>query len=232
VRYVRPRPGQLHVVGEGVADSLRTLPADAAARARRLALPETGYLLTLATLEPRKGLDVALAALARPEAPRLPLLIAGRPGWGGVDVAAQAARLGLPAGRVRLLGHLDDADLAVVLARATALLMPSRSEGFGLPVVEAFSHGVPGVVTDIPALVEVCGGAGSAAGLVVPVDDAVALARAAARLVAEAADPAQRARRAQACRAAVEHRTWASVAATCWRLYRSLVGSPAVARVR
>ena len=150
VRYLRPRPGQLQVIGEGVADTVRSLPPDAAARARRLALPDGGYLLTLATLEPRKGLDVALAALARPEAPGVPLLVAGRPGWGGVDLAAQAARLGLPAGRVRLLGHLDDADLAVVLARATALLMPSRSEGFGLPVVEALAHGVPAVVTDVP----------------------------------------------------------------------------------
>jgi len=133
---------------------------------------------------------------------------------------------------VRLLGHLDDADLAVVLARATALLMPSRSEGFGLPVVEALAHGVPAVVTDVPALVEVGGGAGSAAVLVVAVDDAAALASAAAEIVAEAADPGRRARRAQACRAAVEHRSWASVAATCWRLYRSLTGSAAVSRVR
>jgi glycosyltransferase involved in cell wall biosynthesis len=232
VRYLRPRPGQLHVIGEGVADTVRRLPPDAGVRARRLALPDTGYLLTLATLEPRKGLDVALAALARPEAPGVPLLVAGRPGWGGVDLAAQAARLSLPAGRVRLLGHLDDADLAVVLAGATALLMPSRSEGFGLPVVEALSHGVPAVLTDVPALVEVGGGAGSAAVLVVPVDDAAELARAAAALVAEAADPARRARREQACRAAVEHRTWGSVAVTCWRLYRSLARSAAVARVR
>jgi len=232
VRYLHPRPGQMHVIGEGVADSVRSVPPDAARRARRLALPDGGYLLTLATLEPRKGLDVALAALARPEAPGLPLLVAGRPGWGGVDLPSQAARLGLSAGRVRLLGHLHDADLAVVLARATALLMPSRSEGFGLPVVEALAHGVPAVVTDVPALVEVGGGAGSAAVLVVAVDDAAALASAAAEIVAEAADPGRRARRAQACRAAVEHRSWASVAATCWRLYRSLTGSAAVSRVR
>jgi glycosyltransferase involved in cell wall biosynthesis len=232
VRYLPPRPGQLHVIGEGVADAVRSLPPDAAARGRRLGLPDGGYLLTLATLEPRKGLDVALAALARPEAPGVPLLVAGRPGWGGVDLAAQAARLGLPADRVRLLGHLGDADLAVVLARASALLMPSRSEGFGLPVVEALAHGVPAVVTDVPALVEVAGGPGSAAVLVVPVEDAPALARAAAALVAEAADPVRRARREQACRAAVQHRTWGSVARTCWQLYRSLAGSAAVARVR
>src|SRR5207302_1755405 len=114
---------RVHVVGEGVASTFR-VPTDADERARRLGLPER-YLMTVATLEPRKGLDVALAALAHPDTPPLPLLVAGRPGWGGVDPNESAARLGLAPDRLRLLSHLGDEDLAVAVARATALLMPS-----------------------------------------------------------------------------------------------------------
>src|SRR5664279_3753097 len=73
------------VVGEGVSAGL-VVPPDADQRAARLRLPTGGYLATLATLEPRKGLDVAIAALARPGAPALPLLVAGQPGWGGLDL--------------------------------------------------------------------------------------------------------------------------------------------------
>ena len=145
------------VVGEGVSGDL-AVPSDADARAARLDLPER-FLLTVATLEPRKGLDVLLTSLAMPGAPELPLLCAGQPGWGGQDLLAQATAAGLPAGRVRLLGRVSDADLAVLLDRARALVVPSRAEGFGLPLLEAMAAGTPVVTSDAPALVEVGGGA-------------------------------------------------------------------------
>jgi glycosyltransferase involved in cell wall biosynthesis len=193
-------------------------PAEVAARAERLGLPEEGFLLTLATLEPRKGLDVALAALAHPDAPHLPLLVAGQPGWGGLNLPATARRLGLAPDRLRVLGRVGDADLAVLLGRATALLAPSRSEGFGLPVLEAMASGTPVVTSDAPALVEVGGGAP----LVVPRDDPAALARAAALL---AADPAERARRSAAGRARASAYTWTAAADALWALYRDLLST-------
>jgi glycosyltransferase involved in cell wall biosynthesis len=212
---------RVHVVGEGVADAVLAVPADAGVRAARLGLPAGGYLLTLATLEPRKGLDVALAALAHPDAPDLPLVHVGAPGWGGLDVAAEAARAGLDAGRVRTLGRIPDADLAVVLARATALLAPSRSEGFGLPVLEAMAHGVPAVVSDVPALVEV----GGDAVVAVPAGDPAALAVAAAAVVG---DDGLRHRLSEAGRARAAAFTWNEAARACWSLYRRCNGSPAV----
>lgn len=204
------------VVGEGVSPDL-AVPPDADARAERLDLPSEGYLLSLATLEPRKGLDVAVQALARPGAPDLPLLVAGQPGWGGVDLAAEAARAGLPPGRVRTLGRLSDPDLAVVLSRATALVQPSRAEGFGLPVLEAMALGVPVVSSDAPALVEV----GAGATLVVPRDDAEALATALAEV---ASDPALRGRLAAAGRARAAEFTWEAVGTAMWALYAELAG--------
>jgi glycosyltransferase involved in cell wall biosynthesis len=209
------RRDRLVVVGHGVTAELAAEPEDAAVRASRLGLPEDGYLLSLATLEPRKGLDVLLAALARPDAPHLPLLLAGQPGWGGVDPVAEARRLGLAPDRVRVLGRLADRDLAVVLHRAAALAAPSRAEGFGLPVLEAMAAGVPVVTSDAPALVEVGGGAP----LVVPRDDPAALAAG----LAEVVDPAGRAPRVAAGRARAAGYSWTTAARRLWALYSELV---------
>jgi glycosyltransferase involved in cell wall biosynthesis len=161
---------RVEVVGEGVSAAVSEVPADADERARRLSLPRT-YALVVGTLEPRKGLDVLAEALADPGWPDLPLLLVGPTGWGTVNVPASA----------RLLGRLSDPDLATVYARATVLVMPSRDEGFGLPVLEAMSHGVPAVVSDAPALVEVV----ADAAIVVPRDDSAQLAQGVNRAVTE-----------------------------------------------
>jgi len=221
--FLRVPEGRLHVIGEGAADAVLRVGPDADGRARQLGLPTGGYLLTLATLEPRKGLEVALAALnmMTGAAAQLPLLHVGQPGWGALDADAEARKLGVPAGRFRSLGRIDDADLAVVLSRATALVMPSRSEGFGLPVIEAMAHGVPAVISDVPALVEVAGPAGT----VVPVDDPRALAVAVTRL---AGDSALRARLSGIGRERAAHFSWIEAARACWALYRRVSGSPAM----
>jgi len=210
-------PGRVHVTGGGASEAVTRRPPDAAQRAARLRLPPS-YLLTVATLEPRKGLDVALAALADPAAPDLPLLLAGQPGWGGLDPVAEARRLGLAEGRVRVLGRLSDADLAVVLGRAAVLLVPSRSEGFGLPVAEGLAAGVPVVVSDAPALVEVAGGTAE----VVPREDPAALAAAAARVVGE--DEAARGRRRERGRRQAGEHTWGRVAVRTWAVLDMLTG--------
>lgn len=208
--------GRLHVVGEGVSGDL-ALPAaaDVDATVARLGLPDGGFLLSLATLEPRKGLDLLLQALGIPGAPPLPLLVAGQPGWGRLDLPAEAARAGLPPGRVRLLGRVPDTDLAVLLHRATALVVPSRAEGFGLPLLEGMAAGTPVIVSDAPALVEVAGGAA----VVVPREDVAALARA---LASVAGDPAARAAQSAAGRARAAAFTWDGAARRLWQLYDGL----------
>ena len=138
-------------------------PNLAALMTGRLRLPET-YVLAVGTVEPRKGLDVLVQAMARPQAPDLPLVVVGPRGWGEVDLVELAAEHGFPAKRLHVLGRIDDEDLSAVLRRATVLAVPSRAEGFGLPVLEAMAVGTPVVHTDVPALVEVAGGTG----LVVP----------------------------------------------------------------
>ncbi|APU23424.1 glycosyltransferase family 4 protein [Actinoalloteichus sp. GBA129-24] len=123
---------------------------------QRLGLPNE-YLLFVGSDGPRKGLPTLLEAHgANPELP--PLVLAG-PGPRTEH------------GRIVRTGYLSDVDLRSVVAGASALVMPSRDEGFGLPVLEALACGVPVVCSDVPALREVSGGHAR----LVPVGDAEAL---------------------------------------------------------
>jgi glycosyltransferase involved in cell wall biosynthesis len=151
---------RLRVISGAPASGL-TLPADADDRAERLDLPEE-FLLTVGTLDPRRGLTQLISGLGQPGAPDLPLLVLGPDTWGELSLAAVADEAGLAEGRVRALGYVSDSDLAVVLSRASVFIYPSLREGFGLPLVEAFAFGAPVVHSDDAALVEVAGGAGLA----------------------------------------------------------------------
>jgi glycosyltransferase involved in cell wall biosynthesis len=205
-----------HVLGAGVSPALLAEPDGEFGEqvAAGLGLP-TVFLLSLATLEPRKGLDVLIEALAALSNDVPPLFVVGQPGWGNVDLAAAVRRAGLREGAVRVLGRLSDAELGVVLRRATLLVAPSRAEGFGLPVAEAMAVGTPVVCSDVPALVEVSGGAAA----VVPRGDPVRLAQVIAELVA---DDAARGRLVVAGLAQAPRFDWDDVARRAWQLYRTL----------
>lgn len=209
-----PGPAPVHVIGEGVAAGLAAEPAGADAIAERLRLPPR-YLLAVGTLEPRKGLDVLLAALAAPHAPPLPLLLVGPRGWGAVAPGEIARGAGLAPGRVRELGRIGDNELAVVLHRAAALAAPSLAEGFGLPVLEAMAAGVPVVHSDAPALLEVAGDAGNA----VPRGDPAALA---AALHAAVTDPGRAAAMAQRGRRRAGQFSWRRAAEQVWTVHTGL----------
>lgn len=150
---------RLRVIGGAPSGRLRT-PVDADLRADRLGLPDR-YVLAVGTLEPRKGLGALIEAMAHPDAPAdIPLVIAGPDGWGDVDVYDTAERAGLSRDRVKILGRVDDADLAVAYDRATVFVFPSFAEGFGLPVIEAMSFGTPVIHSDDAAVREVASDAG------------------------------------------------------------------------
>jgi alpha-1,3-rhamnosyl/mannosyltransferase len=115
------------------------------------------FLLAAGTLEPRKNLPRLFAAYAGlPDAVRAEhdLVVVGPQGWEMEQtlVAAEAR-----ADNVRLLGHVTDADLALLYAGCEVFCYPSLYEGFGLPVLEAMAAGAAVVTSDVSSLPEVGG---------------------------------------------------------------------------
>jgi glycosyltransferase involved in cell wall biosynthesis len=147
--------------------------------------------LALGRLHPNKGFDVLIEALAR--TPDFHLWLAGE-GPERSRLETRAERLGV-GGRVRFLGWREDS--AALLAAADMLACPSRHEPLGNVVIEAWAAGVPVVAassTGPRALIRE-----GVNGLLVPVEDADALARAMTRL---AENPTLRSELAAAGRAA------------------------------
>lgn len=116
------------------------------------------YLLVLGTIEPRKQLRAVCDAFAlfaaQYEEPHL--VIAGGVGW-RAEASLSAIRDVERAfsGRVHRLGYVSDAQKAMLLREAGAVVCLSAAEGFGRPVVEAMSVGVPSIVAANSALQEV-----------------------------------------------------------------------------
>jgi glycosyltransferase involved in cell wall biosynthesis len=125
-------------------------------------VPADGYLLFLGTLEPRKNLDVLLdayLAIVR-ESRRVPRLVIA--GGASPDARRWLDRIaGEPLKtHVFYKGYVPDDEREALYAGARALLLPSLDEGFGLPVLEAMSAGVPVVTSNRGSLPEVAGDAG------------------------------------------------------------------------
>jgi glycosyltransferase involved in cell wall biosynthesis len=119
------------------------------------------YFVCLGTIEPRKNHLLLLhlwraLAEAGGRVPRL--VIVGRRGWENENILDLLDRCPALRGVVEERGPLPDAEVAPLIAGASALLFPSFAEGFGLPVAEALGAGVPVICSDIPAMREVAGG--------------------------------------------------------------------------
>ena len=136
------------------------------------ATPSNRYILSVGSIEARKNILLAVKALPYlPEA--VSLVIVGRHTPYTDEVIAYAKKEGLTH-RIKIMHGVSDEELPKLYAEAEAFVYPSRYEGFGIPIIEAISCGLPVVACTGSCLEE----AGGPDALYVDPDDAEAMAQA------------------------------------------------------
>lgn len=177
---------RVHVVHHGVdADAYAPVPQAGIDAVRRKFGIEGPYVLFVGGIEPRKNLERLIAAFGQ-LGTSASLVIAGGPvAWlpkavGRIEEAVAALPDGVQR-RILRTGYVAERDKIALLSGATILAYPSRYEGFGFPVLEAFAAGVPVLTSTVSSLPEV---AGDAAVLVDP-EDTAAIAEGLAELLGD-----------------------------------------------
>jgi D-inositol-3-phosphate glycosyltransferase len=222
------RPERIRVVPPGV-DLERFAPRSSLEVKRSLGLDGLRVILFVGRLQRLKGPDVAIRAFAeaarrRPDLlQRSMLVLVGGPSGPGDPVAEMEGlgRLAADAGvndRVRFLEPVPHDELPSLYAAADAVLVPSRSESFGLVALEAQACGVPVLASAVGGLPYVV--ADGKTGLLFPPGDHAALAE---RLVRLLAHPRLRARLSENARRHATRFSWERTADLVQSVYGELV---------
>lgn len=157
IQPARVRPlqiGYFHLGADLQCDAAVAMPAPAPNPTRTQAT-----FLMVGTIEPRKGHAQVLDAFERLWAQGINanLLIIGKPGWLVDGMVARLRNHPHVGSRLMWLERASDQQLLEAYASASALIMASEGEGFGLPLIEAAQHGLPMIVRDLPVFREVAG---------------------------------------------------------------------------
>ena len=105
--------------------------------------PNKPYFLSIGTVEPRKNLDFYAKAITESRlSSNFDFLHVGRQGWGKLPEQLKSIETNI------------DQELANLITNATAVVIPSLYEGFGLPVLESHAQGIPVIISNSEALVE------------------------------------------------------------------------------
>ena len=153
IKYLEIPEKRIHVVHEALpveikaVDQQITDKPELVKKVKEKLKLDQPYILFVGNREPRKNLHRLIRAW-KPLAKDYQLIIAGEESWDGSEKLSKHKNL-------RFLGRVTDLELAVLYHYADLFTYPSLDEGFGLPVLEAFSYGVPVLASDIPVMREV-----------------------------------------------------------------------------
>jgi D-inositol-3-phosphate glycosyltransferase len=213
-------PSRIEIIPPGV-DHAMFLPGDRATARRRLGLPDGRWLLFVGRIQPLKGADVAVRALAALDEPNVALAIVGGPS--GPDGDAELAHLhALACGlgvddRVRWVDAQPHTELVDWYRAADVCVVPSRAESFGLVALEAAACGTPVVAARVGGLRSIIDHGET--GYLVDGRDALDFADPIRRLFA---DPELAARVGATAAATSRRYAWSITAARLRRLYADL----------
>lgn len=163
----RLRETEIEVISEGPDPCFRPLDLESeeeAIRARYRLPSGVPVILYVGGISPHKNIDGLLRAVARVGELPWHLVIVGDYAGDSFlgcyhEVLSLAKSLSLET-RVTFTGYVSDADLLLLYNLGTMLVLPSFSEGFGLPVIEAMACGLPVAASNRNSLPEIIGGAG------------------------------------------------------------------------
>lgn len=117
------------------------------------------YILYVGTLQPRKNIIRLIESYRKLDTNEINLVIVGKKGWLYDEIFQKVEEHSL-VNKVTFLDYVTREELGVLYKNAQCLILPSLYEGFGIPVVEAMSQGIPVVVSNISSLPEIAGDAG------------------------------------------------------------------------
>jgi D-inositol-3-phosphate glycosyltransferase len=220
VRAYDAEPDRIEVIPAGV-DHAAFSPGDRANARRRLHLADRPTLLFVGRIQPLKGADLAVQSLAEVADPTAQLLVVGGPS--GADGDAELARVHTLAAelgvedRIRFVAPQLHESLAAYYRAADVVLVPSRTESFGLVALEAAACGTPVVAADVGGLRSVVDD--GTTGFLVGTRDPREYA---ARIEELLSDPRRAATMGANAAASSRRYTWSITAARLRRLYADL----------
>jgi glycosyltransferase involved in cell wall biosynthesis len=137
-------------------DLSRSVPHPLTLRTRRRGCRR---VLCVGTIEPRKGVESILEAAESlwRRGEDVEFVLVGRPGWADRELIDRLVVLHRSPRPLTWLRDASDEELRLEYLNADLLVMASRGEGFGLPIVEALAHGTPVVARDLPVFRELLG---------------------------------------------------------------------------
>lgn len=147
-------PERIEVVLEGWSMESQPTTKDAQSILEKYQLKSKSYILFVGTIQPRKNIKRLIEAYKSLNNANIQLVLVGKLGWNYEDLPIDKDQ------NIKFLRYINDAERDIVIQNALVYVQPSITEGFGLPILEAFNAGVPVVSSNGGALPEVVGEAG------------------------------------------------------------------------